>query len=57
VRNLARLVTDAPDDPVIDPTIEQLFENQLLIEGIHPNPAAMISRIQALMEAATAQDE
>jgi len=57
MRNLARLVTDAPDDPVIDLTIEQLFENQLLIEGIHPNPAAMVSRIQTLMEAVTAQGE
>jgi len=57
MRSLARLVTDAPDDPVIDLTIEQLFENQLLIEGLHPNPAAMISRIQTLMEAATARSE
>ena len=57
MRNLTRLVTDAPDDPVIDLAIEQLFENQLLIEGIHPNPAAMVSRIQTLMEAVTAQDE
>ncbi len=56
VRNLARLVTDTPDDPVIDLAIEQLFENQLLLEGIHPNPAAMIARLRALMEAATARD-
>ena len=55
IRNLARLVADAPDDVVIDPTIEQLFENQLLVEGLHPNPATMISRLQTLMEAATAQ--
>ena len=55
MQKLARLVTDAPDDAVIDLTIEQLFENQLLIEGIHPNPATMIPRIQALMEAATAR--
>ena len=57
MRNLTRLVTDTPDDPVIDLTIEQLFENQLLIEGLHPNPAAMISRMQTLMEAATARGE
>ena len=55
MRNLARLVTDAPDDAVIDPAIEQLFENQLLIEGIHPNPATMTARIQTLLEAATAR--
>jgi HSP90 family molecular chaperone len=57
MRNLARLVTGTPDDPVIDFAIEQLFENQLLLEGIHPNPATMTARIQALMEAATARDE
>jgi molecular chaperone HtpG len=52
--NLAHLVTDTPQAPVIDPAIEQLFENQLLVEGIHPNPADMIPRIQQLVEAATA---
>jgi molecular chaperone HtpG len=54
MRNLARMVTETPKDTIIDTTIEQLYENQLLIEGLHPNPAAMISRIQQLMEAATA---
>ncbi len=32
--------------------IEQIFESALLIEGLHPNPAAMIPRIQKLMESA-----
>lgn len=32
--------------------IEQLYENALLLEGLHPNPADMVGRIQALMEAA-----
>ena len=53
--NLSRLVTDQPEADMIDPTIEQLFENQLLIEGLHPNPSEMIPRIQKLMQAATAQ--
>jgi len=57
MHNLARLVTEAPDDPAIEPTIEQLFENQLLLEGLHPNPAGMIPRLQRLMEAATARGE
>jgi len=57
IRNLAQLVSESPDDPVIDPTIEQLYENQLLVEGLHPNPASMIARIQALMEAATARSD
>jgi molecular chaperone HtpG len=32
--------------------IEQLFEDALLIEGLHPDPASMIARIQKLIEAA-----
>jgi molecular chaperone HtpG len=55
IRNLAHLVDATPDAPVIDLIVEQLFENQLLVEGVHPNPISMIGRIQALMEAATAQ--
>jgi molecular chaperone HtpG len=47
------LVDQSPESPTIDLTVEQLYENQLLLEGLHPNPPAMISRIQALMEAAT----
>jgi molecular chaperone HtpG len=53
VANLARLVAEKPDDEIIDAAIEQLFENQLLVEGLHPNPAEMIPRIQKLMESAT----
>jgi molecular chaperone HtpG len=53
VANLARLVTETPEAEIVDPTIEQLFENQLLVEGLHPNPTEMIPRIQKLMEAAT----
>lgn len=32
--------------------IEQVYEDALLIEGLHPDPAGMIDRIQALMNAA-----
>jgi molecular chaperone HtpG len=35
--------------------IEQVFEDALLIEGLHPDPAGMIARIQKLMEAALNQ--
>jgi molecular chaperone HtpG len=33
--------------------LEQLYNNALLVDGIHPNPASMVSRIQQLMERAT----
>jgi molecular chaperone HtpG len=55
IANLAHLVSEMPEAAIIDPTIEQLFENQLLMEGLHPNPVEMIPRIQQLMEAATGQ--
>jgi len=32
--------------------VEQIFEDALLIEGLHPDPASMIQRIQKLMESA-----
>lgn len=32
--------------------IAQLYDSALLLEGLHPNPADMVSRIQTLMEAA-----
>jgi len=47
--HLDGLSNNSPLAPVI---IEQVYENALLIEGLHPDPAGMISRIQKLMEAA-----
>lgn len=52
IQNLsARLAADG-EDALVNPLIEQLYENALVLEGIHPNPAEMIPRIQQLMEAA-----
>ncbi|HET91192.1 MAG TPA: molecular chaperone HtpG [Chloroflexi bacterium] len=53
IQNLARLVVNRPDDAVIDAAMEQLWENLLLLEGLHPNPAQMVPRIQVLLAAAT----
>lgn len=52
IRDLGRLVMEAPDDPLIAQCAEQLYEGQLLSEGVHPNPADMLPRIEALMAAA-----
>lgn len=57
IANLAHLVSQAPGSEVIEPTIELLFENQLLLEGLHTNPTDMIPHIQKLMVAATAEGE
>jgi molecular chaperone HtpG len=52
--NLAQMVAHKPEDPLIDAAIEQLFDNALLLEGLHANPVDMVERIQMLMDAAVA---
>lgn len=46
-----RAVADA-DSPLVAASAEQLYDNALLLEGLHPNPATMVPRIQAILEAA-----
>jgi molecular chaperone HtpG len=54
IQDLARLVDQRPDEALIDPAIEQLYENALLLEGLHPNPADMVPRVQDIIERAAA---
>lgn len=54
VVNLARLVSNRPDDELINLSIEQLYESALAQEGLHPNPTEMLPRIQKLMALAAA---
>lgn len=49
IQNISARLTANGEDSLINPLIEQLFENALVTEGIHPNPAEMIGRIQQLM--------
>jgi molecular chaperone HtpG len=53
IANLAHLVSEAPDNPLINLTIEQLYDSALVQEGLHPNPTEMVPRIQRLLELAT----
>ncbi|MBI4928634.1 MAG: molecular chaperone HtpG [Anaerolineae bacterium] len=50
-----QLITGLLDLTAEDPRraliVEQIYENALLIEGLHPNPATMIERIQQMMQA------
>jgi molecular chaperone HtpG len=50
IGDLARMVGNQPDDPFINLAIEQLYEGALVQEGLHPNPAGMLPRIQELLE-------
>ena len=40
------------EDSLAADIIEQIYESALLIEGLHPDPASMLPRIQELMERA-----
>lgn len=52
IRSLAQLVTTRPEDARSPLIIEQIYDSALLLDGLHPNPAQMVPRIQQLMEAA-----
>jgi len=49
---LGRLSELSAEESLNADIIEQIYESALLIEGLHPDPAGMLPRIQALMEAA-----
>jgi molecular chaperone HtpG len=49
---MAALAQTGANDPLLDVCIQQLYESSLLLEGLLPNPATMVPRIQQLMEAA-----
>jgi molecular chaperone HtpG len=49
---LLRLKDLHADEGLSKDIIEQIYESALLIEGLHPDPAGMIPRIQQLMQAA-----
>jgi len=50
--NLAHRIAARPSDPLIPAAIEQLYDNALLLEGLHANPVDMVSRIQQILAAA-----
>ncbi|MCU0491141.1 MAG: molecular chaperone HtpG [Chloroflexaceae bacterium] len=52
IANLAGRNSANSDDPVVAAVAEQLYDNALLLEGLLTNPAAMVPRLQALLEAA-----
>lgn len=54
---LMRRLAELPaGDPVFELIARQIYENALLIEGLHPDPVSMIDRIQALMSRALGGD-
>jgi molecular chaperone HtpG len=53
ISDLASLVRERPDDEIINLAILQLYDNALVIEGLHPNPANMMPQVERLIELAT----
>ena len=52
--NLGHMVERQGDDALVDAAILQLFDNAMLLEGLHSNPVDMVERIQMLMAEAVA---
>ena len=49
---IAKLSVLNDDDELGKEIIEQIYESSLLIEGLHPDPASMLPRIQSFIEKA-----
>lgn len=52
IRRLAEMAAADDKDALLAACIDQLYESALLVEGLHPDPASMLPRIQQIMEAA-----
>jgi molecular chaperone HtpG len=57
VQGLNARVKAGQAEALVNDAIEQLYANGLLLEGLHPNPAEMVGRIQALMEQAVTRHQ
>jgi molecular chaperone HtpG len=47
--NLAKLVKENENSELVRLSVEQLYDSALVQEGLHPNPTAMLPRIEQLM--------
>jgi molecular chaperone HtpG len=52
---LKDLLSLDPESELQKLIIEQIYDSALLVEGLHPDPSSMASRIQELMQAALAK--
>ncbi|MHA1674423.1 MAG: hypothetical protein ACTSYI_12455, partial [Promethearchaeota archaeon] len=50
IQKLVEIYESNPEDQLIDPSIEQMFENCLLAEGDLPEPASMVPRLNQILE-------
>ncbi len=52
IQGMVTELAERPLEPLLDLLIEQMFDNARLQEDMHPDPAAMTERIQAIMQVA-----
>ncbi len=58
IQNMVNIHATRPTDPLLDLLIEQVLDNALLLEDLHPDPASMTDRILSIMQvASTAQGD
>lgn len=53
IRNLSARLESNAEDETLSTAVRLLYQNALLADGLHPNPAQMVGDIQALLERAT----
>jgi molecular chaperone HtpG len=53
---LKHLLQLEPGSELQTTIIEQIYDSALLVEGLHPDPSSMASRVQQIMEAALARN-
>jgi len=53
VNNIINLMGQEGQEELVNLSIEQLFDSALLQEGLHPNPAEIVPRMQRMIELAT----
>ena len=56
IQNLSEILQKDKKHPFLIDSVEQLYENSLLIEGLLDNPSQVLSRFQKFMESASAYE-
>ena len=52
IQKMAAMQAAEPANPLLDLLIEQVMDNALLLENLHPDPAGMTERLLSIMQAA-----
>ena len=54
LQSLSTMIARDPSDALINAAVEQLFDNALLLEGLHASPVDMVQRMETILAAAVA---